>query len=298
MKTRCRQNTNLPLEALLLRLNPVLRGWTAHFRPGVSAIAFGYLRAFTWRQVIGWLRRKHPGITWKDLRRRFFAGGWWPADGEVILFNPGAVRPPATATGARRSPRRGRAPHEHPRSPAGLVESRMRRRGARPVRRAARGNGPVETPAPRPGPTPTTSTSACRRTSCACWCSSGSAPTAARSSSRWPTATGSRPSPGRTCCATPPAAGCAPRSSRSVTARSGSGAPCARCSPRPGSSAAGSTRSNVLAALPKSAHPGAKKALAEIWNAEDRRHALDAVARRSRPPTGRSSARRRREDHR
>ena len=34
---------------------------------------------------------------------------------------------------------------------------------------------------------------------------------------------------------------------------------------------------NVLAALPKSAHPAAKKALAEIWNAEDRRHALDAV---------------------
>ena len=35
--------------------------------------------------------------------------------------------------------------------------------------------------------------------------------------------------------------------------------------------------SNVLGALPKSAHPGAKKALAEIWNAEDRTHALDAV---------------------
>lgn len=34
---------------------------------------------------------------------------------------------------------------------------------------------------------------------------------------------------------------------------------------------------NVLTALPKSAHPGAKKALVEIWNAEDRRHALDAV---------------------
>jgi transposase-like protein len=35
---------------------------------------------------------------------------------------------------------------------------------------------------------------------------------------------------------------------------------------------------NVLGALPKSAHPGAKKALAEIWNAEDRRHALAAAA--------------------
>jgi transposase-like protein len=34
---------------------------------------------------------------------------------------------------------------------------------------------------------------------------------------------------------------------------------------------------NVLAALPKSAHPGAKKALAEIWNAEDKQHALAAA---------------------
>jgi transposase-like protein len=34
---------------------------------------------------------------------------------------------------------------------------------------------------------------------------------------------------------------------------------------------------NVLAALPKSAHPSAKRALAEIWNAEDKAHALDAV---------------------
>ena len=35
--------------------------------------------------------------------------------------------------------------------------------------------------------------------------------------------------------------------------------------------------SNVLAALPKSAHPGAKAALAEIYNAEDKDHALQAV---------------------
>jgi transposase-like protein len=35
---------------------------------------------------------------------------------------------------------------------------------------------------------------------------------------------------------------------------------------------------NVLSAMPKSAHPGAKKALAEVWNAEDRDHARRAVA--------------------
>ena len=34
---------------------------------------------------------------------------------------------------------------------------------------------------------------------------------------------------------------------------------------------------NVLAALLRSAHPRAKKALAEIWRAEDKAHALDAV---------------------
>jgi transposase-like protein len=48
--------------------------------------------------------------------------------------------------------------------------------------------------------------------------------------------------------------------------------------PRPGRAGAGSTRpANVLAALPRSAHPAAKTALAEIWGAENDRHALDAV---------------------
>jgi transposase-like protein len=36
-------------------------------------------------------------------------------------------------------------------------------------------------------------------------------------------------------------------------------------------------QANVLAALPKSAHPGAKAALAEIYNAEDKDHALTAA---------------------
>ncbi|MFE5375460.1 group II intron maturase-specific domain-containing protein [Streptomyces mirabilis] len=37
VKTLCRQNTNLPLAVVLHHLNPVLRGWTAYFRHGVSA---------------------------------------------------------------------------------------------------------------------------------------------------------------------------------------------------------------------------------------------------------------------
>jgi RNA-directed DNA polymerase len=44
-----------------------------------------------WRQVFGWLRRKHPTTGWKELRRRYCDGGWWPRDGQVVLFNPGSV---------------------------------------------------------------------------------------------------------------------------------------------------------------------------------------------------------------
>ena len=54
---------------------------------------------------------------------------------------------------------------------------------------------------------------------------------------------------------------------------------------------------NVLSAMPKSAHPGAKKALAEIWNAEDREHARRAVAA-FKLAYGAKFGKGRREDHR
>ena len=82
--------TDLSLGVLLHRLNPVLRGWTAYFRHGVSKATFGYLRAFVWRRVVSWLRHKHLRTNWKQLRRRYLPG-WWPTEDEVRLFDPGAV---------------------------------------------------------------------------------------------------------------------------------------------------------------------------------------------------------------
>jgi hypothetical protein len=80
VKTACRTtNISQPLSVLLHRLNPMLRGWCAYFRPGVSSGTFGYLAAIAWRQVLAWLRRKHRRITWKALRRRYCGGRWWPA---------------------------------------------------------------------------------------------------------------------------------------------------------------------------------------------------------------------------
>ncbi len=155
----------------------------------------------------------------------------------------------------------------------------MRRRGARPVRRAARGNGPVETPAPRPGPTPTTSTSAWRSTSCACWCIIG-----VRADGRKELvalADGYRES---TESWADLLRDCARRGMRAPVLAVGDGALGFWGALREVFPPGREQRcwfhkiANVLGALPKSAHPGAKKALAEIWNAEDRRHALDAVA--------------------
>jgi RNA-directed DNA polymerase len=51
VKTICRQvGTNHPLDVLLLWINPVLRGWTTFFRPGVSSVTFQYLDAYVWRR--------------------------------------------------------------------------------------------------------------------------------------------------------------------------------------------------------------------------------------------------------
>jgi hypothetical protein len=57
----------------------------------VSSATFAYLSAYTWARVVGWLRRKHRRITWKHLRRRYCAGGWWPGTTERVLFNPAKV---------------------------------------------------------------------------------------------------------------------------------------------------------------------------------------------------------------
>ncbi len=92
VKALCRQvGTDQQLDALLLRLNPVVRGWCGYFRPGVSHATFAYLGYYTWLRVWHWLRRKHPKATWKDIRRRYFRGGSWPTSHSRVLLNPTTV---------------------------------------------------------------------------------------------------------------------------------------------------------------------------------------------------------------
>jgi RNA-directed DNA polymerase len=90
IRSMTQQDNDQTLAVMLHRLAPVVRGWVNYFRHGVSKATFDYLRTFTWRRVIRWLRRKHPHATWKWLRRRYLPR-WWPTDGDVAMFDPMTV---------------------------------------------------------------------------------------------------------------------------------------------------------------------------------------------------------------
>jgi RNA-directed DNA polymerase len=93
VKAQCRKTgTSLPLDTLLIEINRIVRGWCEHFRPGVSSATFQYLSSYVWKRVMKWLKRKHRRTSWKELRRRYCGGRWWPASSERELFDPAKVR--------------------------------------------------------------------------------------------------------------------------------------------------------------------------------------------------------------
>ena len=81
------------LADLLGRLNPVLRGWCAYFRHGVSKATFGYLDAFAWHRVTQWLLKRHKRLTWAECYRRFLTGrpGNRPAAEGITMFDATTV---------------------------------------------------------------------------------------------------------------------------------------------------------------------------------------------------------------
>jgi RNA-directed DNA polymerase len=90
-----RTTTNLSLEALIHALNPVLRGWTNYHRHGASKRCFAYLSHYLWWRVVHWLRKKHPRLTWKQIKRRYWQRTWsgahgarlaWPAEVAVTRY--------------------------------------------------------------------------------------------------------------------------------------------------------------------------------------------------------------------
>ena len=85
-----RRASHPTLAVLLRQLNPVLRGWCAYFRYGVSKATFGYLNLYSWNRVVRWIRKRHNRAKWAVLLRRYLPG-WHPTEDGVTLFEPRAV---------------------------------------------------------------------------------------------------------------------------------------------------------------------------------------------------------------
>ena len=90
MRMLTRRRAHRTLAALLQRVNPLLRGWCAYFRHGVSKRTFGYVDHFAFWRIVGWLRKRHLGLNWGTLRRRYLPE-WEISDGGTALFRPRAV---------------------------------------------------------------------------------------------------------------------------------------------------------------------------------------------------------------
>jgi RNA-directed DNA polymerase len=75
---------------LLRALSRVLRGWCNYFRHGVSSQTFSYLDHYTFWRVVGWLRKRHDGLNWGTLRRRYLPN-WELSDGRTEMFRPRTV---------------------------------------------------------------------------------------------------------------------------------------------------------------------------------------------------------------
>lgn len=86
-----RNTLQLGLADVLWHVNPILRGWAAYYRHGVSKRTFSYLGYYAWWRMILWLRAKHPRMTWKQLRRHYY-GTDRIAENGVVLYNPAKMQ--------------------------------------------------------------------------------------------------------------------------------------------------------------------------------------------------------------
>ena len=102
VKMWCRQvDTNQPLDVLLARINPLLQGWTAFFRPGVSSTTFQYLSPTS---GAGWLdgsAASTPGSRGRSSAAATATADGSPGAGNWRCSTPGWSPRPGIATGDR-----------------------------------------------------------------------------------------------------------------------------------------------------------------------------------------------------
>ncbi len=85
-----RRTRHRTLAELLRQVNRILRGWCSYFSHGVSSRTFNYLDHFAWWRIVGWIRKRHHGLNWGTISRRYLPG-WEIRDGATEMFRPRKV---------------------------------------------------------------------------------------------------------------------------------------------------------------------------------------------------------------
>ncbi|WP_433192211.1 group II intron maturase-specific domain-containing protein [Nocardia sp. CA-107356] len=59
-------------KAVIARMNPIIRGWSAYYRGAVSSKVFRSLDHYMWQLTFGWARRTHPRKSGTWIARRYY----------------------------------------------------------------------------------------------------------------------------------------------------------------------------------------------------------------------------------
>ncbi|WP_287687170.1 MULTISPECIES: group II intron maturase-specific domain-containing protein [unclassified Microcystis] len=59
-------------EAIIRKLNPILRGFANYYKIGVSKETFAYISQRTWYYLWKWAKRKHPNKSNKWVKKQYF----------------------------------------------------------------------------------------------------------------------------------------------------------------------------------------------------------------------------------
>jgi RNA-directed DNA polymerase len=140
----------LPQEALLRKLNPLLRGWANYYRHGAAKRTFDRLDYHVFWQLLRWAKRRHPNKSANWKRRKYFSAAAKPGLFSVRLNTAGSTSQvltlyTAASTAIQRHVKiRGAANPYDPRYARYFEQRRHIRRHTR------RGKGNVLTPQPKP----------------------------------------------------------------------------------------------------------------------------------------------------
>ena len=90
VRSLTRRQKHRTLADLLHAVNRVLRGWCNYFRHGVCKRTFGYVDHYSWWGIVTWIRKRHAGLNWGTVRRRYLPD-WEISDDGISMFRPRSV---------------------------------------------------------------------------------------------------------------------------------------------------------------------------------------------------------------